>query len=261
MFRIRTHAHDRVLAHAHAHVGAHDRAQDRVSTLARSGSRTARAAAAGALVLAALAGVALASAAPSGASSAAPSTAPSAQEGVRAARPAGVTGTARIRYAFVPDDEIWFTVDARAEPYTHLFPGTRLEKGLPTDARGAVHFSHRSAETGRTYTADAEVDCLATGGPVATLTAVVTRSDTGEVGQRIGLSIYQGRDGGRVDGSGGGAGRDGARLGFSWGVGNVDVGADGKPYQPVVGTCMAPAPFAPVLRGGFTVHHTELEVR
>ncbi|MFI5643320.1 hypothetical protein [Kitasatospora sp. NPDC051705] len=161
----------------------------------------------------------------------------------------------------LPDDEIWFTVDARAEPYTHLFPGTRLEKGLPTDARGAVHFSHHSAETGRTYTADAEVDCLATGGPVATLTAVVTRSDTGEVGHRIGLSIYQGRDGGRVDGSGGGAGRDGARLGFSWGVGNVDVGADGKPYQPVVGTCMAPAPFAPVLRGGFTVHHTELEVR
>ncbi|MBV6698217.1 hypothetical protein KV557_13885 [Kitasatospora aureofaciens] len=161
-------------------------------------------------------------------------------------RPASVHGTGRISYAFAPDDEIRFTVDAQAAPFTHPFPGVpKLEHGLPTDARGTVSWSHRDAATGKVYRAEAAVDCLVTGGPVATLTAVVTSSDVGTVGERIGLSIYDGHG-------------KGSRLGFSWGIGNLDVDATGQPRQAVTGTCMAPAPFAPVVDGGYTVHHTEL---
>ncbi|MGA5822448.1 hypothetical protein ACPC54_31860 [Kitasatospora sp. NPDC094028] len=234
------------------------------STTARS-ARTARAAAAAALTLAALGGVTQASAGTASATPATPVTsttsaaapaAPTREDG-RHPRPASVSGSARIMYAFAPKDEIRFTVDARQAPYTHVFPGTRLEHGLPTDAEGTVKISHHSAETGRTYTGEATVDCLATGGPVATLTAVVTESDVLTVGDRIGLSIYQGEDGdGEV-----GDGRGGARLGFSWGIGDMALDAAGKPYQPVVGTCMAPAPFAPVLQGGYKVHHADIEVR
>ncbi|MFJ9446959.1 hypothetical protein ACIRRH_34670 [Kitasatospora sp. NPDC101235] len=164
-------------------------------------------------------------------------------------RLASVTGSARIFYAFQPDDEIRFTIDAQAAPYTRGFPGTRIKDGLPTDARGTVHFTHRVAGTGAVGTADAAVDCLVTGDHVATLTAVITTSDAMPVGQRVGLSISQGH----------GHGKD--RLGFSWGVVNLDVDANGKPVPPVVGTCMAPAPFAPVVGGGYTVHPGDLEMR
>ncbi|MFJ9697048.1 hypothetical protein [Kitasatospora sp. NPDC101183] len=203
--------------------------------------RTARAThitAAAALALAALTGIAPASASPSRAHHLAL---------------ASVKGSARIMYAYSPKDDIRFTIDAQAAPYTHRFPGTRLENGLPTDAEGTVLVSHHSAEKNATFTAEARVDCLATGGPVATLTAVVTKSAVLTVGQRIGLSVYQG-SGDDEDGGG-------ARLGFSWGIGNADVDASGKPYQPVVGTCMAPAPFAPVVHGGYQVHHADIEVR
>ncbi|MFI9362082.1 hypothetical protein ACIG5E_13630 [Kitasatospora sp. NPDC053057] len=157
---------------------------------------------------------------------------------------ARVSGSAQIHYALRPHDEIWFTIDAEGAPNTHPVPG--VPGGLPTDARGTVHFSHRVVETGEVRQADAAVDCLSTGGPVATLTAVITKSDAMTVGQRIGLSIYDAH----------GHGKD--RLGFSWGVGNMDLDKGGNPYQPVVGTCMAIAPFAPVTRGEFTVHPVEL---
>ncbi|WP_327063910.1 hypothetical protein OG715_02955 [Kitasatospora purpeofusca] len=221
------------------------RIRTRIRTRNRAAVRTARATAAAGLALAALTGVAPASAD-------ALSVGGSGSEGReghdgRAARPASVSGKARVSYAFSPDDEIWFTVDARAKPYSRPLPGTKAPDGLPTDAVGTIHYSHRVAATGVVYNAVAEVDCLSTGGPVATVTAVVTTSDIGNANERIGLSVYQGR------------GRDGDRLGFSWGVANLDMGPDQQPYQPVVGTCMAPAPFAPVLRGGFSVHHVELE--
>ncbi|MFF9640824.1 hypothetical protein [Kitasatospora aureofaciens] len=198
----------------------------RTTRIARS-TRTAVAAALGALAL-----TALTAAAPAGAT---PST-----ETTAAAR---VNGSARIHYAPSPNDDIRFTIDAEGVPYTHPVPG--LPTGLPTDARGTVHFSHRTA-SGDFREADATVDCLATGGPVATLSAVITKSNGIPVGERIGLSIYDAH----------GHGRD--RLGFSWGVANMDLDTDGNPYQPVVGTCMAPAPFAPVTRGTFTVHSVEL---
>ncbi|MFE7562535.1 hypothetical protein [Kitasatospora sp. NPDC057500] len=237
----------------------------RTRTPSRAAARAIRAAVAGGLVLAAFAGVAPASA--NGAAPADAATVGTAavgatavdtakadgaaadQRGGKPGRPASVSGTGRISYAFSPDDEIWFTVDARADPYTRPVPGTGAADGLPTDARGTIRFSHREARTGKVYSTVGEVDCLSTGGPVATLTAMVSTPDTGGGKARIGLSILQGD------------GREGGRLGFSWGVANLDVGEDGQAYQPVVGTCMAPAPFAPVIRGGFDVHHTELQPR
>ncbi|MGW3044162.1 hypothetical protein ACWC9T_29900 [Kitasatospora sp. NPDC001159] len=165
-----------------------------------------------------------------------------AKDSSAASGPARVTGSARILYGLVPNHEIWFTIDAEGAPHSHPLPN--LPTGLPTDAKGIVHFSHRT-DSGDVREADATVDCLATGGPVATLTAVITKSNGMPVGQRIGLSIYDAH----------GHGKD--RLGFSWGVGNSAVDKDGNAYQPVVGTCMALAPFAPVIRGGYTVHSVD----
>ncbi|MFD4028585.1 hypothetical protein ACFWRV_34480 [Streptomyces sp. NPDC058576] len=160
---------------------------------------------------------------------------------------ASVHGSARIHYVFSPDDDIRFTIDAEAAPYSRPLPG--LPQGLPTDARGTVTFRHVVAATGQIATAKARVDCLVTGGGTATLTAVVTRSDVGPAGERLGFSVSEGRAG------------EPDRLGFSWGVANVDpekTDEQGNVTAPKVGTCMAPAPFAPATRGGFTVRHAEL---
>ncbi|MFB7404516.1 hypothetical protein ACFCZR_30470 [Streptomyces rubiginosohelvolus] len=165
------------------------------------------------------------------------------------ARTASVHGSARIHYVFSPDDDIRFTIDAEAAPYSRPLPG--LPQGLPTDARGTVSFRHVAA-TGQVATAKARVDCLVTGGGTATLTAVVTRSDVGPVGERLGFSVSEGRAG------------EPDRLGFSWGVANVDpekADEQGNVTAPKVGTCMAPAPFAPATRGGFRVRHAGLPLQ
>lgn len=42
---------------------------------------------------------------------------------------------------------------------------------------------------------------------------------------------------------------------------NVDpehVDENGQPLRPQVGTCMAPAPFTTVIKGGFKVVHAEI---
>ncbi|MEU9607932.1 hypothetical protein [Streptomyces sp. NPDC048057] len=152
---------------------------------------------------------------------------------------ASVRGSAQIFYAYSANDTIRFTVDAKAAPFTNPIPGA--PKGLPTDAGGTLKFSHYDPDTDRTGWAMADVDCLVTGGKTATLSAVVRKSNTGEDGKRIGISIQQGEKG-RPD-----------RLGFSWGVVNVGGVPNGG-----VGTCLAPAPFAPVVKGGYKVVHTDL---
>ncbi|KPI14242.1 hypothetical protein OV450_2773 [Actinobacteria bacterium OV450] len=168
---------------------------------------------------------------------------PSSASANKPSGPAKVSGQGRIFYAYAPDDEIRFTVDATAAPFSR--PLDQLPKGMPTDARGTVTVSHSVARTKETRTAEAAVDCLVTGGDTATLTAVVTKSaDPEEIGTRYGFSVKSG-----------GPGR--GRFAFSWGVANLDV-VDGKPVAPRVGTCMAPAPFAPVTEGGFKVTHGDL---
>ncbi|MCB5164724.1 hypothetical protein LG634_07730 [Streptomyces bambusae] len=43
-------------------------------------------------------------------------------------------------------------------------------------------------------------------------------------------------------------------MGFAWN--GVNLLVNGKEAE--VGTCMAPAPYAPVVKGGYTVTHGEL---
>ncbi|NYI05806.1 hypothetical protein [Allostreptomyces psammosilenae] len=170
----------------------------------------------------------------------------------RPAETARVQGSAEIHYAFAPDDTIHFAVDAVAAPFSRPYPGVPgAEAGLPTDARGTISWSHRVAATGEVLASEAAVDCLVTGGRTATVTAVITEvnaprlNDT--IGQRVGISVQDGGRGARHD-----------RLGFSWGVANLDVDEGGNLTAGRTGTCMAPAPFAPVTDGGFTVHHSDL---
>lgn len=157
------------------------------------------------------------------------------------AKLASVHGGGAIFFPYAAEDDIRFTVDAESAPWTRPFPAGGLEKGLPTDARGRVTVYHRYKENGFTAVGQAEVDCLVTGGRTATLTAVVTSSNVGWEGKRIGISVQDGERGGPD------------RLGFSWGVANVDVKPDGTVSEPPVGTCMAPAPFTEVTKGGFKV--------
>ncbi|HEU5474298.1 MAG TPA: hypothetical protein VFV67_26925 [Actinophytocola sp.] len=146
------------------------------------------------------------------------------------ARPAGVVGWAQIRFHYAPNDDIRFRFDAHAAAFTR--PTPQAPSGLPTDARGTVHFSHRIGDT--TFRVEAAVECLLTGGPSATVTALVTSTSHGQLptGMRVGFSVLD---------------ADQDRMGFSWGL------ADGTDLRP----CLAPAPFAPTVRGDFTVHHAD----
>ncbi|WP_415947512.1 hypothetical protein [Streptomyces sp. KLOTTS4A1] len=180
---------------------------------------------------------------------------PAAGQGTQAAvaekpvRVANVHGSARIRYVESPDDDIRFTVDAESVPFSRPLPHPMARNGMATDARGTVKFSHGVPNGGEAAVAEARVDCLVTSGRTATLTAVITKSSVGRVGKRIGISVQQGRKG------------EPDRLGFSWGVVNVDPeGSDeaGEIVESEVGTCMAPAPFTVVKKGGFKVVHADL---
>ncbi|MBK3380892.1 hypothetical protein [Streptomyces sp. DEF147AK] len=162
------------------------------------------------------------------------------------AKAASVHGEARISYIESIHDDIRFTIHAEQTPFTRPMPPTAPE-GLPTDARGTLKFSHSRGEV--TGWAEATVDCLVTSGRTATLTAVVTKSNVEEPGARLGISVQQGGKG-KPD-----------RLGFSWGVVNVDpenVDENGQLVRPQAGSCMAPAPFTTVIKGGYKVVHAEI---
>ncbi|WP_119726474.1 hypothetical protein [Thermomonospora amylolytica] len=163
------------------------------------------------------------------------------------ARTASVTGSGEFRLTFWSDEDVRsFTFDARATPYTRPVPGA--PQGLPTDAVGTVKVSHYLAAQGVTVRFEAEVDCLTTSPGYAALTAKVVRADDlvkGWMGKRLGFSVQ--------DAAGH---RD--RVGLSWVVSNLTQNADGQWAEATVGTCMAPAPFAPVTKGGYTVRHVDL---
>ncbi|RFU40193.1 hypothetical protein DZF91_18380 [Actinomadura logoneensis] len=152
-----------------------------------------------------------------------------------------------------------FTIDAHAAPYTRPLPGAdggRDLPGAPNDATGTVTVSHSTVDKGRrvTFTARATVDSLITAPGYASVTAVVTWTSPGGppwVGRRLGLSVYDaGKDA---------PGRSRDRLGYSWEFANLSRADDGNwTDETPVGTAMAPAPFAPVTRGGFTVTHADL---
>ncbi len=123
-----------------------------------------------------------------------------------APKTASVHGGGTVRYPYAPaSDDIRFTVDAESVPWSRPLKGQNLEQGLPTDARGRVTVYHAMPDRDFTAVAEAEVDCMVTGGRTATVTAVVTSSNIGLVGQRIGLSVQDGERGAPD------------RVGFSWG--------------------------------------------
>ncbi|MFE9013599.1 hypothetical protein [Streptomyces cyaneofuscatus] len=166
---------------------------------------------------------------------------------------ASVVGSAEFVLPYHQDKDVRsFTFDARAAPYSRPLPG--IPGGLPTDARGTVTVSHYSAERDITYTSKGRVDCLVTGVRTATLTAVITEVSPGgppNVGKRVGFSVYDG-------GAEAGKGRSTDRVGFSWNGVNLLTKGSALPGEAPVGTCMAPAPYAPVTKGGYVVTHAEL---
>lgn len=172
---------------------------------------------------------------------------------------ASVVGSAEFVLPYHQDKDVRsFTFDAQAAPYSRPLPG--IPGGLPTDARGTVTVSHYSAERDITYTSKGRVDCLVTGVRTATLTAVITEVSPGgppNVGKRVGFSVYDGGDG-KGEGEGGGKGRSKDRVGFSWNGVNLLPKGTTPPEEAPVGTCMAPAPYAPVTKGGYVVAHAEL---
>ncbi|WP_371588374.1 hypothetical protein [Streptomyces virginiae] len=182
---------------------------------------------------------------------AAPASATQAAPAAQAApKVAAVHGGGTIRYPYVPaSHDIRFTVDAEAAPWSRPFPAQGGEQGMPVDARGKVTIYHAMPDENVIAVGEAEVDCLVTGGRTATVTAVVTSSNVGWEGKRIGISVQDGERGGPD------------RLGFSWGIANVDVQPDGSVSEPRVGTCMAPAPFTEVTKGGFKVTPAPLPPR
>jgi hypothetical protein len=168
---------------------------------------------------------------------------------------AGVTGSAEFALPYSPDNDVRsFSFDAHGAPYTVPRPGLPPElPGLPTDARGTVKISHYVAEQKITVRAEGDVDCLVTGPRSATLTAIVTKADPlakDMIGTRVGFSVY---DGGEDR-----TGRSRDRVGFSWDLVNLDQNDQGEIQAAKVGSCMAPAPFAPVTKGGYTVKHADL---
>ncbi|MGI5205433.1 hypothetical protein ACQEU6_28115 [Spirillospora sp. CA-108201] len=187
---------------------------------------------------------------------------------------ASVTGSGEFRMTFLPKDDKdrrFFTFDVRQAPFTHhrVFPGGATITGSPNDATGTVKIKHYFAPGKRTFYAIGRADSLITSPGYATITAKIVKTwcveDTPTpegcegppwVGMTKGFSVYDaGRD------HGGKPGRSKDRIGMSWEYANMLVNPQGETYEPEqVGTAMAPAPFSPVLSGGFTVVHKNLAV-
>ncbi|MEO3774558.1 hypothetical protein, partial [Micromonospora sp. B9E7] len=154
--------------------------------------------------------------------------------------PARVTGSAEFALPYGQDDDVRsFAFDVRSAPYSRPIPMPNGENGTPADATGTVRVAHRLAVQGITVRFEAAVDCMITSPGHATLTGIVTRADdlaSDFLGKRVGFSV---QDGGRH--------RD--RVGFTWSA-SMDQDESGQWGQSRIGTCLAPAAFATVTRGG-----------
>ena len=168
--------------------------------------------------------------------------------GAASHRPAQVTGSAEFVLPYGQDSDVRsFAFDARSVPYSRPIPLPGGEKDYPADATGTVRVAHWLATENITVRFEAAVDCMITSPGHATVTGVVIRADekaSDFLGQRVGFSV---QDGGR--------GRD--RVGFTWSA-SADQNEAGQWGPARVGTCLAPAAFATVTRGNYTVRHAEL---
>lgn len=147
-----------------------------------------------------------------------------------------LTGWGRMDYP-VPGNDIRVTVDARSS----YGPGH-----LPVRSESTFRIRHRTdAADGRPasdHWGEFAVDCLTTGGPVATVTGRLVRTDPGGPWEkagylkrhiRMGVSFYV------AAGNGGPS-----RIGLSGGAEKGEL-----PLKK----CMAPAPDAAVVAGGYTL--------
>ncbi|GCD47257.1 hypothetical protein [Streptomyces paromomycinus] len=131
-----------------------------------------------------------------------------------------LTGSAKLRR--VDGDDVRFSFDAHFR-----------RDQTPGDARGTFGFRH----VGKTDSgwAKGRVDCLVTGGKVATASGIVTGTDIpGLKGKRVGFSVHDVR-----------GGPD--RLGYSW------AATPGPATTKDLPRCVSAAPFETVERGDFTV--------
>ncbi|WP_181791026.1 Repetin [Streptomyces phytophilus] len=136
----------------------------------------------------------------------------------RGQRPAAsLAGTAKLTRSL--GDDITFSFDARL---------AAKHNDDPLQATGTFRFSHYL--NGEGAWAEADVDCLVTGGKVAVVSGVITDTDLpGAKGLRVGVTVH---DQGRND-----------RLGYSW-------AATGSPVEDKdLAPCVSSAPFEKVKRG------------
>ncbi|NLU74672.1 Repetin [Streptomyces sp. HNM0575] len=133
---------------------------------------------------------------------------------------AALTGSAKMFRKTTED--VTFTFDA------HLAAADRND---PSRATGTFRFVHLDKPGGKGAYAEGHIDCLMTGGKVATVTGVVTGTDLPQIlGKRVGFTV---QDRG---------GRD--RVGYSW------APYGGTPDQPdELAKCASSAPYEKVRRG------------
>ncbi|WBB57982.1 Repetin [Streptomyces sp. WMMC500] len=130
---------------------------------------------------------------------------------------ASLTGTAKLTRSL--GDDITFSFDARL---------AAKHNDDPQKATGTFRFSHYLGGEGNW--AEADVDCLVTGGKVAVVSGVITDTDLpGAKGLRVGVTVH---DQGHRD-----------RLGYSWAATGSPV--EDKDLVP----CVSSAPFEKVKRG------------
>ncbi|MFK4070008.1 Repetin [Streptomyces sp. NPDC029674] len=153
----------------------------------------------------------------------------SAGEQAKKREAAALTGSARM-YRRTAED-VTFTFDA------HLAAGDRKD---PSKATGTFRFVHLEKPGGRGAWAEGRVDCLMTGGKVATVTGVVTAAgsdiDMPDIkGKRVGFTVH---DTGGQD-----------RVGYSW------AAYGGTPGQPdTLAKCASSAPYEKVRKGTGDFH-------
>ncbi|MEU5581988.1 Repetin [Streptomyces huasconensis] len=186
------------------------------------------------LMTAGAAGVAVASgdeAARPASSSAAPQTAdktPTAEKATKR-EAAALTGTAKM-YRKTTED-VTFTFDA------HL---AAKHNGDPSKATGTFRFVHLDKPGGKGGWAKGRIDCLMTGGKVATATGIITGTNMKDIkGGRVGFTVH---DTGGTD-----------RVGYSW-------AADGPDGTKKLPKCTSSAPHEKVRKGTGDFHVTPWKV-
>ncbi|GAA3131530.1 hypothetical protein GCM10010449_60700 [Streptomyces rectiviolaceus] len=132
---------------------------------------------------------------------------------------AALTGSAKM-YRKTTED-VTFTFDA------HL---AAKNNGDPSKATGTFHFVHLDKPGGEGGWAKGRIDCLMTGGKVATATGIITDTNLKEIkGGRVGFTVH---DQGKQD-----------RVGYSWAAVG---GPDGTKKLP---KCTSSAPHEKVKKG------------